>query len=109
LALASCPRVLLLDEPLAGLAAAERDRIAKLIMTLSGHMAILMVEHDIDRAFEIAGHITVMHEGRVLASGTPEDRAQPRGSPAGLSRPRHRRARACRNRGPCPEAQELRC
>jgi branched-chain amino acid transport system ATP-binding protein len=73
LALASCPRVLLLDEPLAGLAAAERDRIAKLIMTLSGHMAILMVEHDIDRAFEIAGHITVMHDGRVLASGTPEE------------------------------------
>ena len=73
LALASSPRVLLLDEPLAGLAAAERDRIARLIGTLSGHMAILMVEHDIDRAFEIAGHITVMHEGRVLADGTPEE------------------------------------
>lgn len=71
LALASCPRVLLLDEPLAGLAAAERDRIVRLISTLSGHMAILMVEHDIDRAFEVAGHITVMHEGRLLASGSP--------------------------------------
>ncbi len=72
-ALASCPKVLLLDEPLAGLAAAERDRIARLIRTLSGHMAILMVEHDIDRAFEIASHITVMHDGRVLADGTPEE------------------------------------
>jgi ABC-type branched-subunit amino acid transport system ATPase component/ABC-type branched-subunit amino acid transport system permease subunit len=72
LALASRPRLLLLDEPLAGLAAAERDRIAKLVGTLSGHMAILMVEHDIDRAFEIAHHITVMHDGRVLADGSPE-------------------------------------
>jgi ABC-type branched-subunit amino acid transport system ATPase component/ABC-type branched-subunit amino acid transport system permease subunit len=73
LALASCPRVLLLDEPLAGLAAAERDRIAKLILTLSGQMAILMVEHDIDLAFDIARHIIVMHDGRVLADGTPEE------------------------------------
>jgi branched-chain amino acid transport system ATP-binding protein len=71
LSLASRPRVLLLDEPLAGLAAAERDRILSLIRTLSAHMAVLMVEHDIDRAFDIAGHVTVMHNGRIIADGDP--------------------------------------
>jgi ABC-type branched-subunit amino acid transport system permease subunit/ABC-type branched-subunit amino acid transport system ATPase component len=78
LALASKPRVLLLDEPLAGLAAAERDRIVQLVHALARYMAVLMVEHDIDRAFEIGRHITVMHDGEVLADGTPEDiRAHP--------------------------------
>lgn len=78
LALASKPRALLLDEPLAGLAAAERDRIVRLVHTLADHMAVLMVEHDIDRAFEIGRHITVMHDGMILADGTPEEvRAHP--------------------------------
>lgn len=72
LALAARPRVLLLDEPLAGLAAAERNRIMALIRTLADHMAVLMVEHDIDRAFELGRHITVMHAGRVLADGAPD-------------------------------------
>lgn len=72
LALASRPRVLLLDEPLAGLAVAERDRIMQLISVVAEHMAVLMVEHDIDRAFAIGRHITVMHAGRVLADGDPQ-------------------------------------
>ena len=73
LALATRPRVLLLDEPLAGLAVAERERIAKLIKMLSREIPVLLVEHDIDRVFQIADHVTVMNEGHVLVDGTVED------------------------------------
>ncbi|MCC7347048.1 MAG: ATP-binding cassette domain-containing protein [Variibacter sp.] len=73
LAVATCPRVLLLDEPLAGLAAAERTRIAALIKDLSAEMPVLFVEHDIDRVFQIADRVTVMNEGAVLVDGTAED------------------------------------
>ena len=69
LALASHPRVLLLDEPLAGLAAAERERVTALVHRLSEHMAVLLVEHDIDRVFALADCITVMNEGHVIAHG----------------------------------------
>lgn len=72
-ALACRPRVLLLDEPMAGLAAAERDRFAGLVKALSRHVTVVMIEHDMDRAFELAEHVTVMHEGRVLADGLPDD------------------------------------
>jgi ABC-type branched-subunit amino acid transport system ATPase component/ABC-type branched-subunit amino acid transport system permease subunit len=73
LALATQPRILLLDEPLAGLAVAERERIAKLIKTLSTEIPILLVEHDIDRVFRIADHVTVMNDGAVLVDGSVED------------------------------------
>jgi branched-chain amino acid transport system ATP-binding protein len=69
LPLAACPRVLLLDEPLAGLAAAERERITALLRRLCEWMAILLVEHDIDRVFAFADRITVMNEGRVVVDG----------------------------------------
>jgi ABC-type branched-subunit amino acid transport system ATPase component/ABC-type branched-subunit amino acid transport system permease subunit len=69
LALAARPRVLLLDEPLAGLAAAERERISRLIRDLTAHMAVLLVEHDIDRVFGMADTVTVMNEGRILVEG----------------------------------------
>jgi len=69
LPLAACPRVLLLDEPLAGLAAAERERITALLRRLCGWMAVLLVEHDIDRVFAFADRITVMNEGRVVVDG----------------------------------------
>jgi ABC-type branched-subunit amino acid transport system ATPase component/ABC-type branched-subunit amino acid transport system permease subunit len=72
LALATCPRVLLLDEPLAGLAAAERQRIATLVKDISAHIPILLVEHDIDRVFQIADRVTVMNEGEVLLDGDVE-------------------------------------
>ena len=71
-ALAARPRALLLDEPLAGLAAAERERVTALIRGLTQHMAVLLVEHDIDRVFAIADHITVMNEGKVLVEGNAE-------------------------------------
>jgi ABC-type branched-subunit amino acid transport system ATPase component len=68
-ALAAKPRALLLDEPLVGLAAAERERISGLIRGLTQHMAVLLVEHDIDRVFAIADKITVMNEGKILVEG----------------------------------------
>ncbi|HET7876654.1 MAG TPA: ATP-binding cassette domain-containing protein, partial [Methylomirabilota bacterium] len=70
LALAARPRVLLLDEPLAGLAAAERERVTALVGRLTRHMAVLLVEHDIDRVFAFADGVTVMNEGRVIAEGS---------------------------------------
>ncbi len=72
LALATKPRVLLLDEPLAGLAAAERERVGNLIKSISKDMPVLLVEHDIDRVFQIADHVTVMNEGQVLVDGDVE-------------------------------------
>ena len=72
LALTARPRVLLLDEPLAGLAAAERERIVGMIRTLSQHMSVLLVEHDIDRVFEFADRITAMANGVVLVEGNAE-------------------------------------
>src|SRR5213076_2089447 len=79
LAIATRPRILLLDEPLAGLAAAERTRIAALLTTISAEIPVLLVEHDIDRVFQIADRVTVMNEGKVLVDGTVEDaRSSPR-------------------------------
>ena len=72
-ALATRPRVLLLDEPLAGLAAAERERIGAIIKRISSDLPVLLVEHDIDRVFQLADRVTVMNEGRVLLDGTVED------------------------------------
>ncbi len=73
LALATKPRLLLLDEPLAGLSAAERQRIGDIIKRISADLPVLLVEHDIDRVFQIADAVTVMNEGRVLIDGTVED------------------------------------
>ena len=73
LALATRPKILLLDEPLAGLAIAERERIANLVKTISSEIPVLLVEHDIDRVFRIADHVTVMNDGAVLVDGSVED------------------------------------
>jgi branched-chain amino acid transport system ATP-binding protein/branched-chain amino acid transport system permease protein len=78
LAIASGPRVLLLDEPLAGLAAAERERVSNLIKRISADIPVLLVEHDIDRVFALADRVTVMNNGRVLVDGTAEDARQSR-------------------------------
>ena len=73
LALATKPRVLLLDEPLAGLAAAERERIGRLIKQISADIPVLLVEHDIDRVFQLADAVTVMNDGQVLVDGGVEE------------------------------------
>jgi branched-chain amino acid transport system ATP-binding protein len=72
IALGSKPQVLLLDEPLAGLAAAERERVSHLVKTIASHIPVLIVEHDIDRVLGFSQRVTVMNEGSVLMAGTPE-------------------------------------
>ena len=70
--LATGPEVLLLDEPLAGMGAEETDRMLNLLAELKAGHAILLVEHDMDAVFRIADRITVMVNGAVIASDTPE-------------------------------------
>lgn len=72
------PKVLLLDEPLAGMGQEESERIASLLKSLSRAHAILLIEHDMDFVFKVADQMTVLVEGSVLATGTPESvRATP--------------------------------
>ena len=72
LAVATRPRVLLLDEPLVGLAAQERERIIGLIKSLAQYIAVLLIEHDIDRVLEFSDFVTVMHQATILTSGPPD-------------------------------------
>jgi branched-chain amino acid transport system ATP-binding protein len=72
IALGSRPQVLLMDEPLAGLAAAERERVSHLIKTVALNIPVLIVEHDIDRVLGFSQQVTVMNQGSVLMAGTPE-------------------------------------
>ena len=72
LALAGHPRVLLLDEPTAGLSPAESRLMADLLKRLDPAITVLMIEHDMDIALEVSQHVTVLHYGRVIADG-PRD------------------------------------
>jgi branched-chain amino acid transport system ATP-binding protein len=71
MALATRPRMLLLDEPLAGMGAEESESMLSLVETLRDGHAILLVEHDMGAVFRIADRITVMVDGAVIASGEP--------------------------------------
>jgi branched-chain amino acid transport system ATP-binding protein len=73
LALAGQPRVLLLDEPTAGLSPAESQLMARLLRTLDPAITVLIIEHDMDIALEIAERVTVLHYGRVIADGLREE------------------------------------
>ena len=70
--LATAPRVLLLDEPLAGMGTAEAERMVQLLHRLKDGHAILLVEHDMDAVFALADQLTVMVNGQVIASGPPK-------------------------------------
>lgn len=70
--LATQPQVLLLDEPLAGMGAEETDRMLRLLSDLRATHAIMLVEHDMDAVFRVADRITVMVNGAVIASDTPQ-------------------------------------
>lgn len=72
-ALAQLPTILLLDEPTAGMSPAETERIAALIASLDRSLTLLIVEHDMDVVFRLADRITVLHEGRAIAEGTPDE------------------------------------
>ncbi|HCY16084.1 MAG: ABC transporter [Curvibacter sp. GWA2_64_110] len=73
IALGSKPQVLLMDEPLAGLAAGERERVSRLVTTIASNIPVLIVEHDIDRVLGFSHRVTVMNQGEVLMSGTPDE------------------------------------
>jgi branched-chain amino acid transport system ATP-binding protein len=73
LALASQPRLLLLDEPTAGLSPAETHDMTQFIKGLDPAMTILVIDHDMDVAFELSEEITVLHQGKVLAEGNKDE------------------------------------
>jgi len=70
LALASSPSLLLLDEPLAGMSPHERVETVKLLKSIAQGRTMIVIDHDMDALFELAGRITVLHQGRILAEGT---------------------------------------
>lgn len=73
MAMASGPKVLLLDEPLAGLSTADAEALVRSIADgIKGQISILLIEHDMDAVFQLSDEITVMVNGTVLASGSPE-------------------------------------
>jgi len=73
MALASDPRLLMLDEPAAGLSPAERVTLTELLLQLHPSITVLLIEHDMDVALGVAQRVTVMHEGRVIADGAPDE------------------------------------
>ena len=76
--LATRPRLLLLDEPVAGMSAEESQRMVEFLATLKGRQTIILVEHDMDAVFTLADRISVLVYGQIIASGAPEEiRANP--------------------------------
>ena len=73
LALTSQPRVVFLDEPCAGLSPSERVRISTLIAGLPRDLTVVMIEHDMDVALGLADRVTVLHQGRVILEGSPDE------------------------------------
>jgi branched-chain amino acid transport system ATP-binding protein len=72
LGLASDPKILLLDEPAAGLSSGESSEMIKFLAQLDRNLAILLIEHDMDVVFDVAEHISVLHFGEVLEAGARE-------------------------------------
>ncbi|WP_327256324.1 ABC transporter ATP-binding protein [Streptomyces sp. NBC_01244] len=72
-ALGTEPRLLLLDEPAAGMSPAETARLTELIAALPREVTVLLIEHDLDMVFELADTVTVMHLGRHLKTGSPDE------------------------------------
>ena len=73
MALAGAPRLILFDEPAAGLSPAERRELVQLLTSLPSHMSFVLIEHDLDIALRVVERVTVMHNGRVLRHGTPNE------------------------------------
>jgi branched-chain amino acid transport system permease protein len=72
LALATSPKLLLLDEPLAGMSPRERVETVRLLKSIARGRTMIVIDHDMDAIFELAEKITVLREGSVLTEGTPE-------------------------------------
>ena len=73
MALAGAPRLILFDEPAAGLSPAERRELVALLRSLPAHMSFVLIEHDLDIALRVVERVTVMHNGRVLRTGSPAE------------------------------------
>ena len=73
MALAGEPRLLLLDEPMAGMGVEESQRMIGFLRSLKGQRAMLLIEHDMDAVFQLADRITVLVYGRAIATGTPAE------------------------------------
>ncbi len=73
LALATSPRLLLLDEPLAGMSPRERVEMVKLLKSIGQGRTMIIIDHDMDSLFELVERVTVLQEGRVLVEGTPDE------------------------------------
>jgi branched-chain amino acid transport system ATP-binding protein len=73
LALVAEPRMLLLDEPAAGLSRAERQLLTQLLLSLDREVTLLLIEHDMDVALTVAERVTMMHDGVVIVEGTPAE------------------------------------
>jgi len=73
IALASNPKLLLLDEPTSGLASKDTGRMAEFIRLLSKTATVVLIEHDMNIVLSISDHVIVLHQGRVIAQGTPDE------------------------------------
>jgi branched-chain amino acid transport system ATP-binding protein len=73
MALAGAPRLILFDEPAAGLSPAERRELVLLLTSLPSHMSFVLIEHDLEIALRVVERVTVMHNGSVIKTGTPSD------------------------------------
>ncbi len=73
ISLAHDPKILLLDEPMAGLSIVERSFMTELIMQLKSKITMVIIEHDIDVAFSIADNVSVLHQGTIIAEGAPAE------------------------------------
>jgi branched-chain amino acid transport system ATP-binding protein len=73
LALAPAPRLLMLDEPAAGLARAERVTLTRMLLELDPEVTLIIIEHDMDVALRVAERVTMLHQGRLLLEGTPDE------------------------------------
>ena len=71
MARAAEPRLMMLDEPAAGLSRGERQILTELLLALPSDVTLLLIEHDMDVALRVAQWVTMMHDGRVVAEGTP--------------------------------------
>jgi branched-chain amino acid transport system ATP-binding protein len=73
MALAAEPKVLLLDEPASGLSRGERALLTEMLISLDPEITLILIEHDMDIALNVAARVTMMHDGRVIAEGTPDE------------------------------------
>lgn len=73
MALAAEPRVLMLDEPASGLSRGERVLLTELLLGLEPSITLILIEHDMDIALSVADNVTMMHDGRVIVEGTPDE------------------------------------